>query len=179
MMDRRDFLFESIALVVGAVATSELSAETQFPVRFVNNKVCFTGKVTKADVPNGNKRLYPRALLEREVAKFQEVIKQRGWMGQIGMPTSSILQFKEASHIVTRLEMEGDYMVADIEALNTPMGRVLKSMLQEDGMSDPVALRTAGVGYGRVNDEGILIIDDSFKLISVNVVSAKDAANIF
>ena len=91
------------------------------------------------------------------------------------MPKSAVTQFSEASHLVTDMKMDGDYMVAEIEVIDTPHGKTLKSIMEKP---DTFALRTAGIGNGQVNDAGVLVINDSYKLISVNVVPLTEAATI-
>jgi len=133
----------------------------------------FRGEVLVADVPNKNNRIYPKHLLEEIVAKFQDVIKNRGLIGQMGYPGDSMIHFAEASHIVTDLAMEDNKMVAEIETIQTPCGKELEKLLKGDAK---IALRPYGVGNGKVNEDGVLVIDDSYKMISISVVDAEKAS---
>ena len=176
-MDRRLF-FESIAIAgLGFVMGGRAAAAAKDAVKETNRVDALHTRclVAKADVANGNKRLYPRAVLEAAVADFK-ALPPRAMYGQMGMPTSSVMQLSMASHIVTDLKMVGDYLVAEIELIATPHGVILKQLMETP---DTVAFRTAGVGNGQVNDDGVLIIGDSFKLISINAVSVTEATPIF
>ena len=92
------------------------------------------------------------------------------------MPKTAIVSLANVSHIINRLKMVDDYMVGDIEVLNTPSGRVLQRLLESS--LDSVAFRTQGIGNGTVNDDGILIIRDNYKLISIHALSITDAVTI-
>jgi len=159
------FVMGSRAVVASMDATKETNRLDMRHVRCL---------VAKADVVNGNKRLYPRAVLEAAVADFN-ALPPRSMYGQMGMPDSSVMQLSMASHIVTFLGMAGDYLVAEIEIMATPCGVILKQLMD----TNAVAFRTAGIGNGKVNDDGVLVIGDSFKLISVNAVPIKEATPIF
>ena len=121
-----------------------------------------SNKVTKT------KRIYPKELLEKNVASLQEVIKGRGLFGQMDFPSDSLIHISDASHIITELVMEVDNMVAEIEPLNTPYGKVL-SQLIKDGCK--IVLRPYGVGTGEVNENNELVINDNYKLISISVLA--------
>lgn len=133
----------------------------------------YRSMVLEADKPNKNKRIYPRALLERVVAEAQEAVGNRSLIGEIGFPEDMIIHFASASHVVTDLVMEGSEMVAEVEVLDTPMGKVLKSMI-ENGAG--VALRPMGVGAGKVDDDGNLVIGEDYRMISISVIPADEAA---
>lgn len=133
----------------------------------------FRAVVLEGDKPNKNHRVYPRVLLERIVQDFQDDVKSRRLLGQMDYPEDSIIHFDRASHVITELVMEGDNMVAEIETLDTPFGRVLESLLSGGAA---LALRPYGVGNGKVNDDGILMIDDSYKMVSISVVEADKAS---
>ncbi len=126
-------------------------------------------KVARADVPNGNKRIYPRAILEREVARFK---KDRTMMGQLKLRSSKVTYLSDVSHVVTNLKMKNDYLVAEIEVLNTPQGRILENSLRE------TTFRCSGIGSGKVDNKGVLTISDSYKLIAIDAVPIEKAAKI-
>ena len=157
-MDRRLF-FESIAIAgLGFVMGGRAAAAAKDAVKETN----------RVDA------LHTRCLVA--TADVAKALPPRAMYGQMGMPTSSVMQLSMASHIVTDLKMVGDYLVAEIELIATPHGVILKQLMETP---DTVAFRTAGVGNGQVNDDGVLIIGDSFKLISINAVSVTEATPIF
>lgn len=168
-MDRREFL-ESVA---GVFMLTPASATTK--PELVSNR--FRRTVARADTPNGNKRVYSRALLERIVADFdRENRNQRTMLGQLGMnEDTSLVRLSLASHLVTDMRMDGDYLSVEIEVLATPMGAILYGALK----NQDVEFRTAGVGAGHTDADGNFVIDDSYKLVSINAVEAAKATPIY
>ena len=54
------------------------------------------------------------------------------------------------------------------EILNTPHGRILKALIN-DGVR--VGISSRGVGNGKVNENGILVIGESYKLLTFDAVA--------
>jgi hypothetical protein len=128
----------------------------------------FRGKFQEAEAVNKNKRMYPFGVLDENVKRLNEVISGRGLVGELDHPTDSIIHFKEASHVITRLWWEGNVLMGEGEILNTPHGKVLKALLN-DGVR--VGISSRGVGNGKVNENGILVIGESYKLITFDAVA--------
>lgn len=124
----------------------------------------FVVTVAEADTPNKNKRVYPRHVLEQQVERMKETIKQRALMGETGTPKQAAIQAGKASHIVTDMYMEGDCLMAEIEILDTPAGQDLKSLLSA---GIPIGFRMSGVGGGDVDKEGNFVVNDSYKMIQI------------
>ena len=135
----------------------------------------FDGAVATSDIPNGNNRVFPKKVLESLVKNSQERIAQGTELGMFGMPTSSALPLSEVSHRVTQLEMIGDNLVCEIEVIDTlPGGKILLELAEK---GEKLAIRLAGIGNLSEPDEhGIQIVQDDYKLISLNVVKNSDAA---
>ena len=60
--------------------------------------------------------------------------------------------------------------------LNTPSGKILKSLIN-DGVR--VGISSRGVGNGKVNEEGILVIGESYKLITFDAVADPSTSQAF
>jgi hypothetical protein len=131
-------------------------------------RVRFKGKFQEAEAVNKNKRMYPFAVLDENVKKLQEAIKHRGLIGELDHPTDSIIHFEKASHIITKLWWEGKSLMGEGEILNTPHGKILKSLLN-DGVRTGISSR--GVGTGRTDENGIMVIGESYKLITFDAVA--------
>ena len=136
----------------------------------------FKGKFQEAEAVNKNKRMYPYSVLDENVLRLMEVIKSRGLVGELDHPTDSIIHFKEASHIVTRLWWEGNVLMGEGEILNTPHGKVLKALIN-DGVR--VGISSRGVGNGKVNENGILVIGESYRLITFDAVADPSTFSAF
>lgn len=133
-----------------------------------NGLTKFRGKFQEAEAVNKNKRMYSYGVLNENVKKLQECIKARGLVGELDHPEDSIIHFEKASHIITKLWWEGNVLMGEGEILNTPHGKILKALIN-DGVR--VGVSSRGVGNGKVNENGILVIDESYKLITFDVVA--------
>jgi hypothetical protein len=130
--------------------------------------VKFRGKFQEAEAVNKNKRMYPYDVLDENVLRLKEIIESRQLVGELDHPTDSIIHFANASHIVTRLWWEGQILMGEGEILNTPSGKVLKALI-DDGVK--IGISSRGVGNGKVNEDGILVIGESYKLITFDAVA--------
>lgn len=128
----------------------------------------FKGKFQEAEAVNKNKRMYPYAVLDENVKKLVPVIESRGLVGELDHPTDSIIHFEKASHVITKLWWDGNNLMGEGEILNTPHGRILKALIN-DGVR--VGISSRGVGNGKVNENGILVIGESYKLLTFDAVA--------
>ena len=128
----------------------------------------FRGKFQEAEAVNKNKRSYPYTVLNDNVKRLMEAIRDRRLIGELDHPTDSIVHFATASHLVTKLWWEGNTLMGEGEILNTPHGKVLRALLN-DGVK--VGISSRGVGNGKVNENGILVIGESYKLITFDAVA--------
>ena len=128
----------------------------------------FRGKLQEAECVNKNKRMYPFSVLDENVRKLQEVVKARGLLGELDHPTDSIIHFKDASHVITKLWWESNILMGEGEILNTAMGRQLRALL-EGGIR--IGMSSRGVGNGKVNENGVLVIGEGYKLITFDAVA--------
>jgi hypothetical protein len=138
--------------------------------------VKFRGKFQEAEAINKNKRMYPFNVLDENLERLMEAINDRRLIGELDHPTDSIIHFANASHIVTKLWWEGNILMGEGEILNTPHGKVLKALI-EDGVK--VGISSRGVGNGKVNEDGILVIGESYKLITFDAVADPSTFSAF
>jgi Prohead core protein serine protease len=160
-MDRRNFITESLTGLVAIVSGAKVPLSSGY------------WPIARADVPNGNNRIYSRAILEKSIKDSLSLIQNRSLMGRLGPSTSSVIQFKDASHLVTDLEMSGAYLYAKIEVLATPNGEMLDRLIKSD--PDLISFRMTGIGSSH-HDGDNHIISDSYKLITVDAMLTKEAA---
>ena len=63
----------------------------------------FPAKLQQCDVRNGNGRSYPRDVLEREIENYQKLVKESRAIGECDHPEDSVINLKNASHMITRV----------------------------------------------------------------------------
>jgi len=130
--------------------------------------VKFKGKFQEAEAINKNKRQYPFSVLDKNVSNLKETIDAGGLIGELDHPTDSIIHFANASHKIQKLWWEGNNLMGEGIVLNTPMGKLLQSLIN-DGVR--VGISSRGVGNGKVNENGVLVIGESYKLITFDAVA--------
>jgi hypothetical protein len=171
-MDRRTFL-EIAAVSVGAGILGKFEFSPENPELIQIGKK-WRATVLRADHPNGNNHVYSKALLKKIVADCKEPVSQRGLVGQLGMSEKSYVEFSKASHVITDVFLENDYLKIDLETMNTPNGKTLRNLLETPNV---VAFRTCGVGSSEQKGDNI-VIGEEYKLVSVHAVPAQKAAKL-
>jgi hypothetical protein len=101
------------------------------------------GILQKADTLNQNGRIYPQPILEREVRNYQKFIAENRALGECDHPESSVVELKNASHIIREAYMDGSICYGVVELLNTPSGKILQSLV-ESGVT--LGISSRGVG---------------------------------
>lgn len=174
-MDRRNFLSETLLGGISAILLGNIKLRNEQGIPNVTklSENCWRAVILRVDHPNGNKRIYPRSVVEQAVDIFMGFCHSFPSLGQFGM-SDGVVNIKDLSHTVDNLHFAGDYVFANIHPLNTPQGHILKTLLVD--RPDLVAFRTIGTGNGRIGEiDGNMVIADNFRLLGVHAVSANEA----
>jgi hypothetical protein len=91
-------------------------------------------------------------------------------------PTDSIVHFANASHKITKMWWDDMKLMGEGVILNTPSGKVLRALIN-DGVR--IGMSSRGVGNGKVNEDGILVIGESYKLITFDAVADPSTHHAF
>lgn len=138
-------------------------------------KILLKGILQKSDTLNQNGRVYPRAILEREVRNYQKFIRENRALGECDHPDSSVVELKNASHIIREAHMENDVCYGTVELLNTPSGKILQSLVESG-----VTLGISSRGVGSTRREGdTTIVQEDFQLICFDMVSEPSTPGAF
>ena len=74
------------------------------------------GKLQEAEQKNGNGRVYPREVLEREVKKYSDgPIKTRTALGELDHPEASVVNLANTSHVITEVWWNGNDLMGKLE----------------------------------------------------------------
>ena len=125
------------------------------------------GILQKSETVNQNGRIYPKVILEREIRNYQKFIKENRALGELDHPDSSVVELKNASHMVREAYMEGNVVYGTVEILNTPSGQILQSLVESG-----VTLGISSRGVGSTVPQGqYQMVQDDFQLICWDFVS--------
>jgi hypothetical protein len=125
------------------------------------------GILATAEVKNGNGRYYPKELWEREIDKYQQMVKENRATGELDHPESSIISLKNVSHIIREVWWNGDKVMGKLEILPTVSGNILKALIDNNVM---VGVSSRGMGSLKQIGETLEVQDD-FELLCWDFVS--------
>lgn len=165
-MEQKFLLREYYELCEGGVCQDLLTEEEK--VEIANGAMYLTGVMQKANQLNGNGRVYPRHVLVREVRNYEKIVNEARALGELDHPEDSVINLKNASHMVTKVWWDGDSVMGKVKILDTPSGNILKSLVHSG-----VKLGISSRGLGSVHEDmnGNTIVEDDFQLICFDFVS--------
>jgi len=167
-------LREYYALCEGGVC-QDLLTEAEKRDITENNSMYLTGLMQLAETPNGNGRIYPMQTLMREMKTYQKLVKERRALGELDHPDDSVINLKNASHMVTNIWADGPKVMGTVKILDTPSGGILRSLV-ESGVQ--LGISSRGLGSVTEGQQGTMVEDD-FQLICFDFVSEPSTPNAF
>ena len=138
------------------------------------------GVFLQADIKNRNGRIYPMGILEPEVKKYNDnFIDQKRAYGELGHPDGPTVNLERASHITTSLKRDGKNFLGEAKILETPMGKIVKSLMDE-GCKLGVSSRGMGSVSKTPGQEGANVVQSDFYLATAaDIVADPSAPNAF
>lgn len=135
------------------------------------------GVFLQAELKNRNGRMYPMQTLDREVGAYNEnyVAKGRA-LGELGHPDSPTINLDRVSHKIVSLRAEGTNFIGKAQILETPMGKIAKSLLESG-----VTLGVSSRGIGSIEERnGVNVVKDDFMLsTAADIVADPSAPDAF
>mgnify|MGYP000471235477 FL=1 len=139
-----------------------------------NKKLYIEGVFLQGNIKNRNGRMYPVETLEREVGRYNESFIQKGRaLGELGHPEGPTVNLDRVSHKITSLTREGNNFRGKAQLLNTPMGKIASSLLDEGVM---LGVSSRGVGSLRTTNEGYKVVGEDFMLATAADIVADPSA---
>ena len=137
-------------------------------------KMYIEGVFLQGDLKNRNGRMYPVNTLAKEVNRYNEAFVAKGRaLGELGHPDGPTVNLDRVSHKITSLRQEGNNFVGKAQLLETPMGKIAKSLLDE-GVTLGVSSR--GVGSLRESSNGCKVVGEDFMLATAADIVADPSA---
>jgi len=131
------------------------------------------GIAIQGGVRNANQRVYPVAEITNAVKTLNDQI-QNGYsvLGEVDHPDDLKVNLDRVSHMITDMWMDGPNGYGKMKILPTPMGNLVRTML-ESGVKLGVSSRGSGnvsEGSGHVSD---------FEIITVDIVAQPSAPGAY
>lgn len=131
------------------------------------------GIAIQGGIRNANQRVYPVDEIERAVKTLNDQI-QSGYsvLGEVDHPDDLKVNLDRVSHMITQMWMEGPNGYGKMKILPTPMGNLIRTMLESG-----VKLGVSSRGSGNVDDYSGKVSD--FEIITVDIVAQPSAPGAY
>jgi len=137
-------------------------------------KMYIEGVFLQGDIKNRNGRMYPVNTLAKEVSRYNESFVKKGRaLGELGHPEGPTVNLDRVSHKIVSLTQEGNNFKGKAQLLETPMGKIAKSLISE-GVTLGVSSR--GVGSLKENSSGCKVVGEDFMLATAADIVADPSA---
>ena len=132
------------------------------------------GICIQGGVRNANQRVYPVNEIGRAVKTLNDQISG-GYsvLGEVDHPEGLNINLDRVSHMISEMWMDGPNGYGKLKILPTPMGNLVKTMLESG-----VKLGVSSRGSGNVTEDGSGEVSD-FEIITVDVVAQPSAPGAY
>ena len=158
--------------------TEEIS-NAEYIVEEKNGKKNYAikGIFMQSDVKNRNGRIYPKEILQKEVARYnREFIQKNRAFGELGHPDGPTVNLERVSHMIKSLTPEGSNFIGEARILETPYGKIVKSLIDEGAK-----LGVSSRGMGTLTNVGgaNVVKDDFYLATAADIVADPSAPDAF
>ena len=135
------------------------------------------GIFLQADIKNRNGRVYPMEVLEKEVGRYnKKFINEKRAYGELGHPDGPTVNLERVSHMVTELYPDGKNFIGEAKIMETPMGKIVKSLMDEGGK---LGVSSRGMGSLDQKNGANYVRDDFYLATAADIVADPSAPNAF
>ena len=161
-----------------------ISEFTENNLEFITEQDKKTGKknykiqgiFAQAEKKNRNGRIYPMPIMEKAVNKYDiEQVQKGRAVGELNHPEGPTVNLDKVSHKINKLEFQGNDIVGEASILETPMGQIVKGLL-DGGVTFGVSTRGMGSLSQRNN---AMVVNDDYILNAVDIVQDPSAPGAF
>ena len=140
-----------------------------------SSKKCYIeGTFLQGELKNRNGRVYPIDTLAKEVGRYNENFISKGRaLGELGHPDGPTVNLDRVSHKITELVQEGHNFRGKAQILETPMGKIARSLLDEGVM---LGVSSRGVGSLKEDHRGCKVVGEDFQLATAADIVADPSA---
>jgi Prohead core protein serine protease len=132
----------------------------------------------QSELKNRNGRWYPKSILENEVNRYRkEMIESNRAVGELGHPPTPTINYDRASHKILSLTENGNNWIGRAKILSTPMGTVVKNLIDDD-----VKFGVSSRGLGSLKEDrqyGNVVQKDYHLATAGDIVSDPSAPDAF
>ena len=135
------------------------------------------GIFMQSEKKNKNGRVYPLPILEKEVNRYvKEYVEPKRAFGELGHPDGPTVNLDRASHMITSLTKEGKNFVGRAKILDTPNGKIVKSLIDEGAR---LGVSSSGMGTLKPDKKAQIVQNDFYLATAADIVADPSAPNAF
>lgn len=135
------------------------------------------GIFMQAETKNKNGRMYPRAILDREVQRYNNnYVTQNRAYGELGHPDTPSINLDKVSHMITKLHADGNNYIGEAKIIDTPNGKIVQELLKAGAN---LGVSTRGVGSLKESNGVKLVCDDFHLATAADIVADPSAPEAF
>ena len=140
-------------------------------------KYFIEGIFMQSEKKNKNGRIYPLDVLEKEVGRYvKEYVEPKRAFGELGHPDGPTVNLDRASHMITSLTKEGKNFVGRAKILDTPNGKIVKSLIDEGAR---LGVSSRGMGTLKPDKKAQIVQNDFYLATAADIVADPSAPNAF
>ena len=154
---------------------SEEIQNAEYLVEETNGKKNYKikGVFLQSDIKNRNGRIYENDILAKEVDRYsKEFIDKKRAFGELGHPDGPVVNMERVSHMITSLQSEGKNFIGEAKIMDTPYGRIVKSLIDEGAQ---LGVSSRGMG-SLVQKNGANYVGKDFYLATAADIVADPSA---
>ena len=157
---------------------TEHTNEIEYLVEGKGKEQYIKGIFMQSDIKNQNGRVYPHAVLKKEVNNFNnKYVKEGRALGELGHPMGPVINLDRVSHVIKELKEDGTNFIGKAKVMDTPNGKIVKNFISE-GVKLGVSSR--GMGSLKPNKKtGVNEVQKDFVLSTVDIVADPSAPDAF
>lgn len=131
------------------------------------------GVFMQSEIKNRNGRVYPKEVMQKEVNRYvKEFVEKDRAFGELGHPDGPTINLDKVSHLITKLEEDGNNFVGRAKILSTPNGQIVRNLI-DDGAKLGVSSR----GLGSLEEKGgAQYVKNDFQLATAGDIVADPSA---
>ena len=130
----------------------------------------------RADVPNANRRVYPKRIMEKEIEVYKQLIREKRAFGTLDHPDSSVVQLADICWAITDIWWDNLEVRGNITVLSHPKGQIVQSIVN-DGFT--VGVSSRALGEVEKNKDGYDVVKEGLVIVAFDAVSEPSTKNAF
>jgi hypothetical protein len=153
---------------------TEINENVEYITEANGKDLFIEGVFLQADLKNRNGRLYPGAIMEKEVKRYtKEYIDKKRAFGELGHPEGPTINLDRVSHMITELKKDGSNYLGRAKITDTPHGNIVKNLIKEGAQ---LGVSSRGMGSLKANKKGIQEVQGDFYLATAADIVADPSA---